>query len=112
MKAYPVIYEKTEAGAHKARSLKRALQDLRNGEASFLAIADANPAACWVRVALDNEDPNFVWVTQTDVNSAKNQSYAQSTCWRESIEDFIENYRFELEDYKLSRKRKEAEVNE
>jgi len=112
MKAYPVIYERREGGARKARSLKQALADLRTGEASFLAIADANPAACWVRVALDNEDPNFLWITQTDVNSALNKAYAAGTAWRESIEDFIENYRFELEDYKLSRKRKEAEVNE
>jgi len=112
MKAYPVIYEKTEAGAHKARNLRRALQDLRNGEAAFLAVADANPAACWVRVEVDEEDPDFVWVTQTDVNSALNKAYAAGTAWRESIEDFAENYRFELEDYKLSRKRKEVEVNE
>jgi len=113
MKAYPVIYEKTESGAHKARSLKRALEDLKTGEAAFLAIADANPAACWVRVELDEEDPNFVWAAQTDVNSAKNKAYAAGTAWRESIEDFIVNYRYELKDYALSQKRKEeAEEDE
>jgi len=112
MKMYPVIYEKTETGARKARSLKQALRDLQIGEASFLAIADANPASCWVRVALDDEDQNFVWVAQTDVNSAKNEHYAMSTSWRESVQDFAENYRYELKDYSLAQKRKEAEMNE
>ena len=108
----PVIYERWEGGARKVRSLKQALRDLRTGEASFLAVADANPAACWVRVELDDEDQNFVWVTQTDVNSALNKAYATGTALRESVQDFAENYRFELEDYRLSQKRKEAEVNE
>jgi len=112
MKMYPVIYEKTSSGARRARNLEQALLDLRSGEASFLAIADANPASCWVRVTLDEEDPDFLWVARTDVNSAKNQSYAQSTSWRESIEDFTEDYRYELEDYRLSQKRKEVQVNE
>jgi len=108
----PEIYERWEGGARKARSLKQALRDLQTGEASFLAIADANPAACWVRVVLDNEDANFVWVAQTDVNSAKNEHYAMGTSVRESVQDFIENYRFELKDYALSQKRKEAEKDE
>jgi len=108
----PIIYERWEGGAHKARSLKQALRDLRTGEASFLAVADANPAACWVRVELDSEDPDFVWVTQTDVNSALNKAYAAGTAMRESIQDFAENYRFELKDYALSQKRKEAEEKE
>jgi hypothetical protein len=106
MKFEPVIYERWEGGAHKVRSLKRGLADLKSGEASFLAIADANPAACWVRVELDDEDQNFVWVTQTDVNSAKNKAYAAGTAVRESVQDLIENYRFELKDYRLSQKRK------
>jgi len=105
----PVIYERWEGGARKARSLKQALRDLQTGEAAFLAIADANPAACWVRVTLDNEDQNFVWVTHTDVNSAKNKAYATGTAWRESVQDFTENYRFELRDYALSQSRGEKE---
>jgi len=108
----PVIYERWEGGARKVRSLKRALEDLWSGKATFLAIADVNPASCWVRVALDDEDQNFVWVAQTDVNSAKNEHYAMSTSWRESVQDFAENYRYELKDYSLAQKRKEAEVNE
>jgi len=112
MKAYPVIYERRKGGARKVRSLKQALRDLQTGEAAFLAIADANPAACWVRVELDEEGPDFVWVTRTDVNSALNKAYAAGTAWRESIQDFIENYRYELKDYILSQKRMEAEEDE
>jgi len=109
----PTIYEQTIGGAHKVRSFKRAIRDLQTADDVIaLAISDANPAACWVRVTLDNEDPDFVWVTQTDVNSAKNEHYAMSTSWRESVQDFEQNYRFELEDYRLSRKREEASENE
>jgi len=106
----PEIYEKTEIGAHKVRSLKRALDDLRSGKASFLAIADVNPVALWIRVVADENDPDTLWVAQTDVNSAKNQSYAQTTAWKMSVKEFIEVYNQEMKEYKLALRAGEAGV--
>jgi hypothetical protein len=99
MKFEPVVYEKTEAGAHKTRSFKRALQDLQTGEAAFLAIADIHPYCYWARVTLD-EDPNFVWVSQTDLNSALNKAYAESNAVRMSIKDLREAYLSERKEWR------------
>jgi hypothetical protein len=95
----PEIYESWIGGAHKVRSFAKAIRDLQSGDAFALAISDAHPYRYWARVTLD-DDPNFVWVSQTDTNSATNKSYAESNSVKMRIQDLREAYFLERKEWR------------
>jgi hypothetical protein len=107
----PLIYEKVTGGARKVRSFKRAIRDLQAGDAFALAISDVHPYAYWSRVVAD-DDPTFVWVSQTDINSATNKSYAESNSVKMRVQDLKEAYFQERKEWREYVKGQEAEEDE
>jgi len=76
-RARPEVWERDEnGGVHKERSLDNALYNLKAEYASFLSIR--LPSGGWIHVELDPSDPQNVYVTETNVNTATRTHYTRA----------------------------------
>ena len=87
----PEVWERDENGAvHKERSLSTALYNLRTEYAAFLSI---RTKAGWLHVELDQSDPENVYVTPTNVNTATRIHYTRAMRFGKTSHMTISNFK-------------------
>jgi len=105
------IWERDENGAvYRIRSLNDAIYNLKVGYAAFLSIR--MPSGGWLHVELDQNEPEKVYATVTNVNTATRTHYTRAMRFFESRHITLSDFRKMVKAIKKGEKDEIAKILE